>query len=317
MTSADHNSGHNSCHNRGHIAAANGTQIWRHYVPSRYGQTHVLSARPADPAAATKRPLICLHQSPMSGDVWENFLPAMASDRIVHCPDTPGFGSSDGPPPSDIKGKPGIRDMGLGMADTLAALGFGAGNPADIFGFHTGSMVATEMTLHQPELAGHMVLCGFPYYEAALRPAMEQRFVRPYAFLTDPDYAPDMFDRIVMGTLDGMTKEEQLKAFTDRVRAGPRGQEGPDAVWSYDADRGLSALAALGKPTMWLAFDEVLTEPAKEARRRFFPDSQLTELLHLPMTGFMVGPDDVAAALRAFLDTDASPGKRANKQALG
>lgn len=292
-----------SQHDPGYLTVANGVQVWRRYVNSRYGQTHVLSARPADPAAATKRPLVCLHHSPMSGDVWEDFLPAMATDRVAHCPDTPGFGSSDGPPPSDIKGKPDIRDLGLGMADTFASLGFTADSPADVFGFHTGSMVATELTLAVPDVVNRMVLCGFPYYEAAMRPVMEERFVTPYAFLTDPDYAPDMYARMVLNATNDLLLEERLAAFTDRMRAGPRGQEGPDAVWRYDADAGLSALAALNKPTMWITFNEVLTEPAKEARRRYFPNSQLAELEHLPMVGFKAGPEDVAAALRPFLDS--------------
>jgi pimeloyl-ACP methyl ester carboxylesterase len=291
-----------SAHPLGQLTAPNGVQIWRHYVPSRYGQTHVLSARPANARAATQRPLVCLHQSPMSGDVWLDFLPHMATDRIVHCPDTPGFGASDGPPPSDIKGKPDIRDLGLGMVDTLESLGFSGSEPADVCGFHTGSMVATELTLARPELVNRMVLCGFPYYEADMRMKMEERFVTPYAFLTDPDYAPDMYDRMVLNGASDLTPEERLAAFTDRMRAGPRGQEGPDAVWRYDADAGLSALAALDKPTLWITFNEVLTEPAKEARRRFFPDSALAQLEHLPMVGFKHGPEDVAAALRQFLD---------------
>jgi pimeloyl-ACP methyl ester carboxylesterase len=284
------------------LSEAGDVKIWRHYVNGRFGQVHVLSAAPVNPQDATQTPLVCLHHSPMSGDVYEELLPFMATDRVVHCPDTPGFGSSDRP---DFK--PGIEDYGRGVADAVADLGFSAENPADIFGFHTGSMVATELTLDRPELVRKMILIGFPYYEAAMRPVMEQRFVTPYAFLTDPEYVPAMYTRMVLEATNSLTNEERLDAFTDRMRAGPLGQYGPDAVWSYDADAGLSALAALNKPTMWLAYQEVLTEPARMARELFFPDAPFVELLHLPMVGFKIngnttGPADTASAIRPFLD---------------
>jgi pimeloyl-ACP methyl ester carboxylesterase len=272
-------------------------KIWRHYANSRHGQVHVLSAEPTNTDRPLQTPLLCLHQSPMSGDQFLDFLPVIAQDRLVHCPDTPGFGSSDRPP-----SKPAIADYGIGVADALADLGYGADNPIDIFGCYTGSMVATELTRARPDLVRRMILIGFPYYPAEERPAMEQHFVTPYAFFTDPDYVPAMYRRMVLEGNTDLTNEERLAAFTLRMRAGPRGQNGPDAVWSYDADEGLAALASLNKPTLFLAYDDVLTEPHKHARRLYFPDAQLVDLQHLPMVGFRAGPEDTAEAIRPFLD---------------
>jgi pimeloyl-ACP methyl ester carboxylesterase len=174
------------------MAGHNKVKTWRHYVNSRHGQVHVLSAAPADPKAATKNPLLCLHQSPMSGDVYEDFLPVIATDRVVHCPDTPGFGASDRPAQ-----KIDIAELGIGLTDALMDMGYSAENPIDIYGFHTGSMAATELTLAHPELVRKMILIGFPYYVADMRPLMEKRFVTPHAFFTDPDYVPAMYKRMV------------------------------------------------------------------------------------------------------------------------
>ncbi len=271
--------------------------IWRHYANSRHGQVHMLSAEPVKAEGPLKTPLICLHQSPMSGNVFLDFLPVIAQDRLVHCPDTPGFGGSDRP-----EVKPGIAEYGKGAADALADLGYSADNPVDLFGFHTGSMVATELTRARPDIVRRIILIVFPYYAAEERAAMEQRFVTPYAFFTDPDYVPAMYTRLVLEADNDLSNEERLANFTGRMRAGPRGQDGPDAVWSYDADEGLSALAAIGKPTMFLAYNEVLTDPHKHTHRLFFPDAPLVELLHLPMVGFKAGPEDTAEANRPFLD---------------
>ena len=279
------------------MAGHKDVNIWRHYANSRHGQVHMLSAEPVKADGPLKTPLNCLHQSPMSGNVVLDFLPVIAQDRLVHCPDTPGFGGSDRP---EIK--PGIGEYGKGVTDALADLGYNADNPVDLFGFHTGSMVATELTRARPDMVRRIILIGFPYYPAEERAAMEQRFVTPYAFFTDPDYVPAMYTRMVLDADKDLSNEERLANFTGRMRAGPRGQDGPDAVWSYDADEGLSALAAIGKPTMFLAYNEVLTDPHKHAHRLFFPDAPLVELLHLPMVGFKAGPDDTAEAIRPFLD---------------
>ena len=284
------------------MAGHSDVKIRRHYANSRHGQVHMLSAEPVNPDGPLKTPLICLHQSPMSGDVFLDFLPVMATDRVVHCPDTPGFGGSDHPP-----GKPTIADMAIGVADALADLGYNADNPVDLFGFHTGSMVATELTRARPDMVRRVILIGFPYYPAEQRPVMEQQFVTPYAFFTDPDYVPAMYKRMVLEPGSTLSNEHRLANFTGRMRAGPRGQYGPDAVWSYDADEGLGALATIGKPILFLAYNEVLTEPHKHARRLYFPDAPLVELLHLPMVGFHAeyadsGPKDTVAAIRPFLD---------------
>lgn len=276
--------------------------IWKHYVNSRDGQVHVLSAKPADAGIPRKTPLICLHQSPMSGDVFETFLPFIAQDRFVHCPDTPGFGGSDRPLKVRNGGKANIENFGLGLADALTDLGYSEDNPVDLFGFHTGSLGAIELTRTRPELVRRMILVGIPYYPAEERAAMEKRFVTPYAFLTDPDYVPAMYSRMVLNATNDLSNEERYEAFLGRMRAGPNGQDGPDSVWSYDADDGLSSLAALNKPTLFLAFNEVLTEPHKHAHRLYFPDAPLIELSHLPMEGFKAGPQDVADAVRPFLD---------------
>lgn len=282
---------------------SSGVRLWRHYANSRDGQVHVLSAEPTNPKAALKTPLVCLHQSPMSGDAFEEFLPIIAQDRVVHCPDTPGFGGSDRPRVVENGEKAHIRNFGLGLGDALADLGYSADHPVDLFGFHTGSLGAIELVRARPEMVRRVILVGIPYYPADERAAMEKRFVTPYAFLTDADYVPEMYKRMVLEADNDLSNEERLEGFTGRMRAGPNGQDGPDSVWSYDADEGLMMLAALDKPMLFLAFNEVLTEPHKHAHRLYFKDAPLIELSHLPMVGFKAGPQDVADAIRPFLDT--------------
>jgi pimeloyl-ACP methyl ester carboxylesterase len=67
----------------------------RAYADGPYGQIHY---RYVVPAIATKTPLVCLHASPLSGILYENWIEEMGKDRNSYAPDTPGYGGSDTPP---------------------------------------------------------------------------------------------------------------------------------------------------------------------------------------------------------------------------
>jgi len=68
--------------------------VRRMYVDCRYGQMHVRTAFSGGGGFDELTSLVCLHQSPMSGRVFDRFLPLMGTDRTVYAPDTPGFGDS-------------------------------------------------------------------------------------------------------------------------------------------------------------------------------------------------------------------------------
>ena len=271
--------------------AAGGLRRWRFYLPCRYGQIHCHAAAPAQ-QKPTQPPLVLLHQSPLSGAVYSRLQGKLAQDRVVICPDTSGFGNSTGP-----ESQPTMADYGGALADALLALGHSRGNQVDVFGFHTGTFVATEAAVQQPQLFRKVVLCGVPYYPAAERSAMQAKFLKPYAFLTDPAYVDEMWKRMMFGGESDMPRDVQFGRFVDRMRAGPNGEWGPRAVFAYDADRGLRAIS---QPLLLLAFNEVMKEPTR-AVSRFLPQARYEVLGELNMMGFVTRPETVAAALRRFL----------------
>ena len=141
--------------------AAEGVAFWRGYVKSRYGQMHFYCAAPEDPEAVSRAPLLGLHQSPTTGISYREFQLVMARDRLVICPDTAGYGSSDGP--ATI---PTIADYGAALVEALTELGFGDDGygPVDVLGFHTGNLVAIELAVQRPDLVRRLVMPGIPYY---------------------------------------------------------------------------------------------------------------------------------------------------------
>ena len=276
-------------------AVATPVRRWRQYAASRYGQVHLWSAEPTE--RARRVPLVCLHPSPTSGEMFHDLQAELATSRIVHCPDTPGFGASDAPAV-----QPSILDYGGALGDAFVSLGHGDGNSPrgqlDLFGFHTGALIALEFALQFPQMVRRLILAGVPHYDAARRPGERAAHVAPYPYFTDPKYVAALYRRLVLDAKDSGPPEARLRRFGDRLRAGPNGWWGPDAVFTYDSG---SSLPRLRVPTLLIAFNEEMTEPTRAASR-LIPGAQLVEMLDLPIFGFIVAPARVAQTLQDFLD---------------
>jgi pimeloyl-ACP methyl ester carboxylesterase len=261
---------------------------WRHYVSTRRGQIHFVTMAPPAPARRAP-PLCCLHPSPTSGDMYRDLQQVLATDRVVHCPDTPGFGNSDPP-----LAKPRIEDYGAALADAIAALGAGR---VDLFGFHTGSLCAIEIALQRPELIRRVILSGVPHYLPEERDRQRRQNVPGYPYFTDRDYVGKLYQRLVLDASNSGTPEQRLTRFGERLKGGVNGWWGPDAVFTYDS---VSALPRLQQPTLFMAFNEEMTEPTREAKK-LVAGAQLALMLDLPIFGFIVAPQRVAAVMREFL----------------
>ncbi|MFO1425515.1 MAG: alpha/beta hydrolase [Steroidobacteraceae bacterium] len=249
------------------------------------------------PGAARARPLVCLHPSPTSGEMFADLAAELAADRIVHRPDTPGFGASDAP-----SAKPTVADYGGALGDALADLGYGDERsplgPVDLFGFHTGSLCAVELALQRPGMVRRLALAGVPHYESAQRERERASHVRPYPYFEERDYVGEMFRRLVLDARDSGEPEQRLRRFGDWLRAGRNGWWGPDAVFTYDS---VTTLPRLALPTLFIAFNEEMTEPTRAASR-LVAGARLVEMLDLPIFGFIVDPRRVAATLKSFFD---------------
>jgi len=122
----------------------------RSYTDGPYGQIHIRCAGRDD-----GRPLICLHQSPLTGGMFDAALPALtALGYRVIAPDTPGYGLSDAPAqPIDIAGYTQV------LPAVLAHFGL---ERAAILGHHTGAVFAGAFALSAPESVEALVLNGVP-----------------------------------------------------------------------------------------------------------------------------------------------------------
>lgn len=130
--------------------------IRKAYVDGRWGQVHVRDT------GGRGVPLILLHQSPLSGAMFDPAMPLLAAAGIrAIAVDTAGFGMSD-PPPAPAS----IPEHGNALARVLDALGLEA--PA-VLGHHTGAMIAASFAAQHPGRVSRLVLNGVPALSAAER----------------------------------------------------------------------------------------------------------------------------------------------------
>ena len=129
--------------------------IRKGYVDGRWGQVHCREA-------GDGIPLVLLHQSPLSGAMFDPAMPLLAAAGIrAIAIDTAGFGMSDSPP-----APVSIADHGDALAAVLDGLGLTA--PA-ILGHHTGAMIAASFAARYPDRVSRLVLNGVPALSDAER----------------------------------------------------------------------------------------------------------------------------------------------------
>ncbi|MCL3819624.1 alpha/beta fold hydrolase [Aeromicrobium wangtongii] len=200
--------------------------VRRGYVDVPHGQVHLRVAGSAD--AATP-PLLCLHMSPASGLVYEQFMAHIGESRQVIAMDTPGFGASD-----PLPAHPEIADYARVVAQVIEALGLSA--PVDVMGYHTGSFTALELSRLRPDLVRRVVAVSLPLFT-------EEELVDFRALYdTAPIFTPDgtrllerwrwFVDFFRVGTVN--TVEHAARIFHARLSGGERHWWGHRAAFAYD-----------------------------------------------------------------------------------
>lgn len=120
------------------------------YIDGQWGQVHVRRAGDGEP-------LIMLHQSPLSGDMFTAALPHLVARGIQPIAvDTPGFGMSDRPP-----APPSIEAYADTVSDVLRGLGL---TSAHVIGHHTGAALAASFAARNPAQVKSLILNGVPMF---------------------------------------------------------------------------------------------------------------------------------------------------------
>jgi len=127
--------------------------ITRRYTYGPFGQVHLYEA---GERGTGQRPMVCFHQSPLSGRTFDVFMRALAGERYLVAPDTPGYGQSDAPP--EALSIAGYAEAHGTVIDAMAL------GEIDVIGVHTGARIAVEFTRQRRGQVKHVVLFGAAVY---------------------------------------------------------------------------------------------------------------------------------------------------------
>lgn len=280
-------------------SAPNDLPPLRHgYVDNRYGQLHFSIATPA--RRSDLPPLVLFHQSPNTSEEFHDLVRMLGRERIAIAIDTPGYGGSDGP--AII---PSIEDYAAAIAEGLRNLGFGPQKPLDVFGYHTGSKIVTELALAEPRMIRHVILSG-------LYDPPSAQLAQALANLHHPSSVSDLLERFherLPQTRDyyarqGLSDEQWGRIRIDSLRGLTRQEFGHEAAFRY-APRFAARLALIQQPVLLLPLDDGLAQATRDAATRF-------KNVHVtPQTyaagGFFTQTAAIAAVMNQFCRNAFSP----------
>lgn len=155
----------------------------RAYVNTRWGQVHL--RREGD----SGKVIVLLHESPLSSAVYEPVLSLLGERNTAIAFDTPGYGSSDGPPHTAE-----IPDYAATLLEALDGLGVDRFAPV---GVHTGASLAVQLAVQAPERVTHVVLSGVPVWTPEERAWYLETWAPDVAVADDGSHFQWAWDRYV------------------------------------------------------------------------------------------------------------------------
>ncbi len=266
-------------------------RVRRGYFESRYGQLHVHNAIPPGGGFEEGTPLLCLHKSPLSGRMFERFLALAGRDRSVYAPDLPGFGESD-PPTS----RPAIVDYAAAVGDFLETMRF---RQIDLLGYHTGSLVATELAITRPKQVRRVVLISVPLLTEPEREAAKRQSSSNAVAGGNPDgshFAAE-WQRIADTYGAAASPDLVMGTFVEKLRNGVHSSWLTYAALQYAVRERLSLIT---QQVLMLRPRDELWDATLRARE-VLPKARCVDLSDQGPALFEIAPELVADGIREFL----------------
>ena len=239
-----------------------------------------------------KTPLYCVHQSPSSSVVFLPILSALGRDRLVAAGDTPGFGESQEPPEA-----PSVEDYAAAHGEAVDALGIG--NRFDVMGYFTGSKIAVELARQRPESVRRVILFGAVVYTDD-ELADEKHLYRQDEYSWDGSHIMAWWNHLIRGAPKPYPIELFQRHFAEILRGGPNSWWGHRAAFDYDLRK---KLPELHQPILVMQSADAQGDKTMRALD-YVKNGELLSLPYMAQGLFDLHTDEVAIALRSFLDRD-------------
>ncbi len=219
----------------------------------------------------------------------------MAPRRRVVAVDAPGYGASDPPPqPMPIEGY--ARAIAVAFDEAEAG-------SVDLFGYHTGALVAAELARQRPDKVSRLILIGVPYFLGAEREAWRVRLAEPTWLSEDFAQFQHRWDYFITRRAPGVSLARGFDNFVDELRAYPRGWWAHEAAFTFDV---ADCFGGVRQPTLVINPRNHLAEASRRAAGAL-ANGRLLEMPHLENGIFDVAADELATIMDEFLRAPAAP----------
>jgi pimeloyl-ACP methyl ester carboxylesterase len=242
----------------------------RRIVPTRFGQMHLRRVMPPAPAGARAVgdvPLVLLHMSPRSSEMWARLQRALP--RTTVAPDRLGYGFSD-PPPRALS----MVEYAMAVLDALD--GWDVGDRFDVLGMHTGCLEALELAHLVPQRVRHLGMIAIPIFDGPERAAGVERLGR---MSVEPrengQHLLDAWQARFAFREPPFDLADVQRRFVDYLLAGPTPGQAYHAVFGYDA---AESLARLRRPIVAFAPRDDVYEVTVRSRALLPPGSTYVDL---------------------------------------
>ena len=263
--------------------------ISRGYTSGQFGQVHFWETG----SHHDQPTLFCLHATAYSAQTFLPLMVRLGTDRHVVAIDTPGYGSSDGPTQEiDFSVYAGA------IAEAIHLTKSPNTSSVDIFGFHTGALLATEIAALQPELVRRLILMGVPYFTGAEKKIWQQKLVHKTELTDSFDQFRHRWDYFITNRTAGLALARAYECFVDELRAYPRDWWAHEALFAYAPE---TRLQLVKSPTLILNSASPLA-PFCRAAADLMPQSKVIELPLVNGAPFDTAAEILAAEFKRFLD---------------
>ena len=204
------------------------------YADTPLGQVHYREAG-SGPA------IVLLHESPISGRIYEPSLSFLGQRARAIAPDTPGYGASE-PPPEP----PTIEEYAERLTLFLDALGL---EQVALVGNHTGGGIAAQMAVSQPDRVRALIMIGSPLFGEEEGRDWLENYIPTFEIEPKGEHLTWLWDRYRNIWGDDTPPWLFDLATTEFLRTGTRYHWGYRAAFLYRLER---ALPSVRCPTLFL-----------------------------------------------------------------
>jgi pimeloyl-ACP methyl ester carboxylesterase len=263
----------------------------RHLLQTRHGTMHArVYDAPQEAEGAT--PLVLLHMSPLSSQMFRTIAPLLARARPVVVPDRLGFGDSD-----RLVERLVFEEYALATLDALDGLGI---DSFDVVGIHTGSCEAIELAVANPGRVRRVGVVALPVFSDEELKAFKDEYFEPPEPAADAAHLDWVWQwwKVWQEKQPDWTIELMHERVFDHMDSWPYFWWTYHSVFDYPTAERSSAVA---QPFLVLAPHDDLWQQTQQGRPFLPSHAKFLELPHLTLEIFTVAAEEVARYLEDFL----------------